>query len=196
LFNATAEQVDAIAKGADMTPGQDLKLEGLASKKGGKLEVGMHAARGWSLSSSVVTTVLVTTLAPSLLIVLPITAALGSVFAWRAVRSYKTTKLDAARAEALRASTVYLNQARVDANRAAYDLIRHSRGRIRDYYLDMAQELVEAAKHEQEAAMRAMQSDAQAAAARSQAAKNELDRVSALLASADRMAVSTQRGRS
>jgi hypothetical protein len=196
LFDATAEQVDAIARGADMTPGQDLKLEGLASKKGGKLEVGMHAARGWSLSSSIVTTVLVTTLSPGLLIVLPITAALGSVFAWRAVRSYKTTKLDQARAEALRAAAVYLNQARVDANRAAYDLIRHSRGRIRDYYLDEAQELVSAAKHEQEAAMRAMQTDAQAAATRGAAAKSELDRVSALMASADRVAHSTQRGRS
>jgi hypothetical protein len=196
LFDATAEQVDAIARGADMTPGQDLKLEGLASKKGGKLEVGMHAARGWSLSSSIVTTVLVTTLAPSLLIVLPITAALGSVFAWRAVRSYKTTKVDQARAEAMRAAAVYLNQARVDANRAAYDLIRHSRGRIRDYYLDEAQELVSAAKHEQEAAMRAMQADAQAAVTRGAAAKSELDRVSALMASADRMADSKQRGRS
>ncbi|CAM3910682.1 dynamin family protein [Kibdelosporangium persicum] len=193
LFDATADQVDAVSRGTDMSVGHDLKLEGLASKKGGKLEVGMHAARGWSLSSSVVTTVLVTTLAPSLLIVLPITAALGSVFAWRAVRSYKTTKLDAARAEALRASAVYLNQARVDANRAAYDLIRHSRGKIRDYYLDQAQELVSAARHEQEAAMRAVQADAQAAATRGAAAKAELDRVSALLASAERV---TQKGRS
>ncbi|MCE7011228.1 dynamin family protein [Kibdelosporangium philippinense] len=191
LFDATAEQVDAIAKGTDMSV--DLKVENLASKKGGKLEVGMHAARGWSLSSSIVTTVLVTTLAPSLLIVLPITAALGSVFAWRAVRSYKTTKVDAARAEALRAAAVYLNQARVDANRASYDLIRHSRGKIRDYYLDQAQEMVSAAKHEQEAAMRAVQADAQAAATRGAAAKAELDRVSALLASAERV---TQKGRS
>ncbi|ALG11433.1 dynamin family protein [Kibdelosporangium phytohabitans] len=193
LFDATAEQVEAIGRG-DMSIGPDLKLENLASKKGGKLEVGMHAARGWSLSSSIVTTVLVTTLAPSLLIVLPITAALGSVFAWRAVRSYKTTKVDAARAEALRAAAVYLNQARVDANRASYDLIRHSRGKIRDYYLDQAQEMVSAAKHEQEAAMRAVQADAQAAATRGTAAKAELDRVSALLATAER--VSTQRGRS
>nr|WP_198151884.1 dynamin family protein [Kibdelosporangium sp. MJ126-NF4]CEL20661.1 ISONIAZID INDUCTIBLE GENE PROTEIN INIA [Kibdelosporangium sp. MJ126-NF4] len=193
LFDATADQVDATSKG-DLSVGPDLKLENLASKKGGKLEVGMHAARGWSLSSSIVTTVLVTTLAPSLLIVLPITAALGSVFAWRAVRSYKTTKVDAARAEAMRAAAVYLNQARVDANRASYDLIRHSRGRIRDYYLDQAQEMVSAAKHEQEAAMRAVQTDAQAAATRGAAAKAELDRVSALLATADR--VSTQRGRS
>jgi hypothetical protein len=196
LFDATSDDVDAVSGGGDMTPGQELKLESLGSKKGGKLEVGMHAARGWSLSSSVVTTVLVTTLAPSLLIVLPITAALGSVFAWRAVRSYKTTKLDAARAEALRASAVYLNQARVDAHRAAHDLVRHSRGRIRDYYLDQAQELVSAAQHEQAAAARAVQTDAQAAAARGAAAKAELDRVSSLLASTDRVVDSARRGRS
>ncbi|MET0132540.1 MAG: dynamin family protein [Kibdelosporangium sp.] len=195
LFDGTAAEVGAIA-GNDMTPAKDLKLAGLGAKKGGKLEVGMHAARGWSLSSSVVTTLLVTTLNPGLLIALPITAALGSVFAWRAVRSYRTNKVDAARAEAQRSVAVYLNQARVDAHRAAHDLIRQSRGRIRDYYLDQAQELVSAAQHEQAVAARAVQSDAKAAATRGTAAKAELDRVSALLASADRVADVTRRGRS
>lgn len=188
VFDGTAREVDALTGNGDLTPGKDLKLGRLGSRKGGKLEVGMHAARGWSLSSSVVTTLLVTTLNPGLLIALPITAVLGSVFAWRAVRSYKVTKVDAARNEALRAVAVYLNQARTDANRAALDLIRHSRGRIRDYYLDQAAELVSAAKHEQAAAARAVQADAQAAATRGVAAKAELDRVSQLLAAADRVA--------
>jgi hypothetical protein len=195
VFDGTAEEV-AASSGSDMMPAHELKLENLGSKKGGKLEVGMHAARGWSLSSSVVTTLLVTTLNPGLIIALPITAALGSVFAWRAVRSYKTTKLDAARNEAQRAVTVYLAQARMDANRASHDLIRHSRGRIRDYYLDQAAEMVSAAKHEQAAAARAVQADSQAAATRGAAAKAELDRVSSLLAAADRVAGTTRRGRS
>jgi hypothetical protein len=194
LFDSTAEDVAAVSV-ANMVPVQDLKMENLGSKKGGKLEVGMHAARGWSLSSSVVTTLLVATLNPGLIIALPITAALGSVFAWRAVRSYKTTKVDAARTEAQRTITMYLTQARADATRASHDLIRHSRGRIRDYYLDQAAELVSAAKHEQAAAARAVQAEGQAATARGAAAKAELDRVSSLLATADRVADTTRRAR-
>jgi hypothetical protein len=194
LFDSTSEEVGAVS-GHDLMPAQDLKLEKLGSKKGSKLEVGMNAARGWSLSSSVVTTLLVTTLNPGLIIALPITAALGSVFAWRAVRSYKTTKVDAARNEAQRAVTVYLTQARADATRASHDLIRHSRGRIRDYYLDQAAEMVSAAKHEQAAATRAVQAEGQAAASRGAAAKAELDRVSQLLATADRVADTTRRAR-
>ncbi len=192
LFDSTAEDVNAVT-GTNMMPAQDLKLENLGSKKGGKLEVGMHAARGWSLSSSVVTTLLVATLNPGLIIALPITAALGSVFAWRAVRSYKTTKVDAARNEAQRAVSVYLTQARSDAVRASNDLIRHSRGRIRDYYLDQAAELLSAAKHEQAAAARAVQADGQAAASRGLAAKAELDRVSHLIATADHLAEGARR---
>ncbi len=188
LFDATSSEVDALGRGGELSAGQDLKLDSLGSRKGAKLEVGMQAARGWSLSSSVVTTLLVTTLNPGLLIALPITAVLGSVFAWRAVRSYKTTKLDAARSEAQRSVAMYLSQARMDANRAAHDLIRHSRGRIRDYYLDRASEVMTAAKHEQAAASRAMQADHQAAAARGVAAKAELDRVTSLLSAADRVA--------
>jgi hypothetical protein len=146
----------------------------------------MHAARGWSLSSSVVTTLLVTTLHPGLLIALPVTAVLGSIFAVKAVRSYRTTRLDAARNEAVRTVVNYLNQARADAHRASLDLIRHSRSRIRDYYLDQAAELVSAAKHEQAAVARAARTADGDAAARGVAAKAELDRVNALLATADR----------
>jgi hypothetical protein len=185
IFDASASEVDALS-GSGLASG-DLEVNTLAKRKGGKLEVTMHAARGWSLSSSVVTTLLVTTLNPGLLIALPITAVLGSVFAWRAVRSYKTNKLEMARNEALRSVQMYLSQARMDAIRASQDLIRHSRGRIRDYYLDQAAEVAEAARHEQEAAMRAVQSDGAAAAARGAAAKAELDRVSSLLAATDRV---------
>lgn len=194
LFDSTADEVGAVS-GADLMPATDQKLDKLGAKKGSKLEVGMNAARGWSLSSSVVTTLLVTTLNPGIIIALPITAVLGSVFAWRAVRSYKTTKVDAARNEAQRAVTVYLNQARADAQRASYDLIRHSRGRIRDYYLDQAAEMVSAAQHEQAAAARAVQAEGQAAQARGMAAKAELDRVSALVDHADRMADYARRPR-
>jgi hypothetical protein len=194
LFDSTSDEVAAVS-GADFAPANELKLDKLGTKKGGKVEVGMHAARGWSLSSSVVTTLLVATLNPGLLVALPITAALGSVFAWRAVRSYKTTKVDAARSEAQRAVTVYLTQARADATRASHDLIRHSRGRIRDYYLDQAAEMVSAAKHEQAAASRAVQAEGQVAASRGAAAKAELDRVSSLLATADRVADTTRRAR-
>lgn len=186
VFSATAGSVGATSAGGRL--GGDTTVGQLAGKKGGKLEVGMHAARGWSLSSSVVTTLLVTTLHPGLLIALPITAVLGSVFAYKAVRSYKTSKLDASRNEAQRAVAAYLAQARMDASRAAQDLIRHGRSRIRDYYLDQAAELVTAARHEQVATERATQVDAQAAGTRGAAAKAELDRVSGLLSTVERMA--------
>jgi hypothetical protein len=188
VFDATADQIDALAGRTDAAVGGDLTLSRLGGRATGKLEVGMHAARGWSLSSSVVTTLLVSTLHPGFLIALPITAVLGTVFAVKAVRSYQTNKLDATRNEALRAVTVYLNQARADAGRASLDLLRHSRGRIRDYFLDRAAELVSAARHEQAAATQAVRTDGPAAVTRATEAKAELDRVGALLAAADRLA--------
>jgi len=90
--------------------------------------------------------------------------------------------------EAQRAVSVYLGQARADAYRAAQDLVRHGRTRIRDYYLDQAAEAMSAANHAQEVTLRAMRTDEQAAAVRGAAAKTELDRVTALLATAERVA--------
>ncbi|OXM63536.1 dynamin family protein [Amycolatopsis vastitatis] len=187
LFDASADEVGALGDRA-VAPSRDLEIGRLGARAGSKLEVGMHAARGWSLSSSVVTTLLVTTLHPGLLIALPVTAVLGSIFAVKAVRSYRNTRLDAARNEAVRTVANYLNQARADAHRASLDLIRHSRSRIRDYYLDQAAELVSAVKHEQAAVSRAARTADSEAATRSAAAKAELDRVNALLATADRFA--------
>ncbi|RSM35349.1 hypothetical protein DMA12_44685 [Amycolatopsis balhimycina DSM 5908] len=187
LFDASADEVGALGDRA-VAPSRDLEIGRLGARAGSKLEVGMHAARGWSLSSSVVTTLLVTTLHPGLLIALPVTAVLGSIFAVKAVRSYRNTRLDAARNEAVRTVANYLNQARADAHRASLDLIRHSRSRIRDYYLDQAAELVSAAKHEQAAVAKAARTADGEAAARGAAAKAELDRVNALLATADRFA--------
>ncbi|MEU5265229.1 dynamin family protein [Amycolatopsis sp. NPDC021455] len=185
LFDASADEVGALGD-RTVAPSSDVQVGQLGARAGSKLEVGMHAARGWSLSSSVVTTLLVTTLHPGLLIALPVTAVLGSIFAVKAVRSYRNTRLDAARNEAVRTVVNYLNQARADAHRASLDLIRHSRSRIRDYYLDQAAELVSAVKHEQAAVARAASTADGDAAARGAAAKAELDRVNALLVTADR----------
>lgn len=187
VFDSSATDVDATA-GAGGLPAVDIPLNPLSGRKAGKVEVGMQAARGWSLSSSLVTTLLVTTLHPGLLIALPITATLGAVFAIKAVRGYQSGRVDAARNEAVRAVAGYLGQSRVDASRAALDLIRHSRGRIRDYFLDKAAELASSARHEQQAAQHAMTADEQTAAARGAQAKAELTQVSQLLAKADRLA--------
>lgn len=188
VFDTTGEEIGAVSGASELSLGSDVEMQGL-NKRGGKLEAGMHAARGWSLSSSVITTLLVTTLSPGLLVVLPVTAALGSVFAVKAVRSYKTSKVDAARSEATRAMTSYLNQARTDAHRASADLIRHSRIKIRDFYLDQASELVSAAKHEQRAVQSAATADTESARTRSTAAKADLDRVKALAKRAQRLSV-------
>jgi hypothetical protein len=167
---------------------EEITLDVLSSRKGGKLEVGMHAARGWSLSSSVVTTLLITTLNPGLLIALPITAVLGSVFAIRAVRTYRVAKVDAARNEAARAVTVYLNQARADALDGGSEVIRLGHARIRDYYLDRTAELTAAAQHDRAVATNAVTADDHAAASRANAAKSELDQVRSMLAATDRLA--------
>src|SRR5262249_52620201 len=81
---------------------------------------------------------LVATLHPGLLVVLPITVVLGSIFAIKAVRGYKTARVEAARNEGLRMVAAYLHQARLDASRATTNILRHSQTSIRDYYLDRA----------------------------------------------------------
>jgi hypothetical protein len=163
------------------TAGDALRIDQLTYRNPGKLELGMHAARGWSLSSSVITTLVVMTLHPGLLIVLPITAALGTVFAAKAMKGFKTARLEAARAEALRSVATYLNQARVDASRATQSILRHSRAQIRDYYLDRANELAMTAQAEHAAMVRAAQVDQQSARRRATETASDLARVSSLL---------------
>jgi hypothetical protein len=187
LFEDEAADIGQATAGVQQPPtaGDGFRLEQLRTRSPGRLELGMHAARGWSLSSSVVTTLLVTTLHPGLLVVLPITAVLGTVFAIKAVRGVKTARLEAARNEALRSVIGYLNQARVDANRAAVHILRNSRSHIRDYYLDRANELVATAQAERAAALRAADVDAHGARRRVAETATDLARVASLLDAAD-----------
>jgi hypothetical protein len=142
----------------------------------------MQAARGWSLSSSVITTVLVMTLHPGLLVILPITAALGTIFAVKAARGFKTARLDATRNEAIRAVAGYLQQARADASRAALSILRHSRSQLREYYLDRAAELTATAQQEHAVTLRATTADSPEARQRAAA---DLARVRGLLSTVD-----------
>src|SRR5437764_4924339 len=114
LFEGEIADIGAVTAGGMPRPsaGDTFRLGQLTSRGPGKLELGMQAARGWSLSSSVITTLLVATLHPGLLVVLPITAALGTVFAVKAVHQFKPARTAAARAEARRNVTEHLNQAR------------------------------------------------------------------------------------
>src|SRR6266511_25138 len=181
--------------GCSPAAGEAFKLEQLSTRGSGRLEVGMHAARGWSLSSSVITTVLIATLHPGLLVILPITAALGSVFAIKAVRSFKTARLESARNEGLRAVANYLNQARIDAGRASTDILRHSHANLRDYYFERAEELLSTAQQGRSAAVQAVQAaESDDTGARQRAAETEADlaRVHQLLDAAD--AVLAQKG--
>jgi hypothetical protein len=156
----------------------------------GKLELAMHAARGWSLSSSVITTLLVATLHPGLLVILPITAALGTIFGVKAMHGFKTARLEQSRNEAQRSVASYLNQARVDANRAALNILRHSRSQLRDYYLDRAGELATTASTERAATIRAVQADAPSAQRRASETAADLARLNHLLTTADRVRTS------
>jgi hypothetical protein len=169
---------------APPTAGEALQLDKLSTHKAGRLEIGMQAARGWSLSSSVVTTVLVVTLHPGLLVVLPITAVLGTIFAIKAVRGYKTARMEAARNEGVRIVATYLHQARLDASRATNNILRHSQSSIRDYYLDRAAELQATMRREQEATARAAKVDAGSVQRRTVETEHDLARVQNLLAAA------------
>ena len=183
LFEGEIADIGAVTAGGMQRPtaGDAFRLGQLTARGPGKLELGMHAARGWSLSSSVITTLLVATLHPGLLVVLPITAALGTVFAVKAVHGFKTAWLEASRNEALRSVAGYLNQARVDAHRAAINILRHSRAQLRDYYLDRANELALTAQTERAATMRAAQADQPSAQRRAGEAASDLARVTRLL---------------
>src|SRR5205814_383597 len=99
LFDGEVAMIGHLTGGAVQRPtaGDAFRLDQLSVRNPGKLELGMHAARGWSLSSSVITTLVVATLHPGFLVVLPITAALGTVFAVKAVHGFKTARIEAAR---------------------------------------------------------------------------------------------------
>jgi hypothetical protein len=179
LFDDEAVGVRTVTGGYVPAAGEAYKLDRLNTRGSGKLEAGMHAARGWSLSSSVVTTVLIATLHPGLLVVLPITAALGSVFAIKAVRSFRTSRIEVARNEGLRAVASYLNQARMDAGRASADILRHSHAQLRDYYFERAEELMATVQQGRMAAMQA--------GGDGQQARTDLARVNTLITVADKI---------
>jgi len=178
IFRHDATAISTLAGDGPPAAGDALKLAPFGRRDAGRLEIGMQAARGWSLSSSVVTTVLVATLHPGLLVVLPITLALGSVFAWRAVRTYKAQRLEQARSEALHLVGKYLRQAQSDATWSATSILRHARTGMRDFYQDRADELRTTAYRERAALERAQ---APASADRAGETAQDLRRVRQLL---------------
>src|SRR6266536_2190757 len=185
LFEGEVADLGGLAGGINPpAAGDSFHLQQLSVHGAGKLELAMHAARGWSLSSSVITTILVATLHPGLLVILPITAALGTVFGVKAVHGFKTARLEQGRNEALRSVATYLNQARVDANRAALNILRHSRSQLRDYYLDRANELATTASTERAATLRAVHTDGDLAQRRAVETASDLARVNRLLSAA------------
>ena len=190
MFEGESADLGRVAGGiAPPTAGDAFALQQLSMRGSGRLELAMHAARGWSLSSSVITTMLVATLHPGLLVILPITAALGTVFGVKAVHGFKTARVEQGRNEALRSVANYLNQARVDANRAALNILRHARSQLRDYYLDRANELATTASTERAATIRAVRADTYSAQRRATETASDLARVSSLLTAAERAAL-------
>jgi Dynamin family len=121
-------------------------VEELSIKPASLLDVSMNAARGFSLSSSVVSAVLFTVIAPlatpALLLSVPVVAGLGAVFAYRSVRSGKDLQLRQARAEAVRLAGGYLDGLRVSTWRADEDMIDTVRRALRDHFAQQAAHLV------------------------------------------------------
>lgn len=102
------------------------------------LELGMVAARGFSLSGSVIGTLIVATLHPGFLLTLPVTAALGAVFAVRSVTSARDAQVRAARAEAARILLGYLDQTHTDVARADDELLDTVFRNLRDRFAERA----------------------------------------------------------
>ncbi|PBC75969.1 dynamin family protein [Streptomyces sp. TLI_235] len=132
--------------------GDTLKVAALTTRAAGRVEVGMQAARGWSLSSSVVTTLLVTTLHPALWVLLPISAVFGTALAVKSVLDQRSARVDQARREGAVAVTNYLRQQHSQAAGHTADLLRRCQARLREYYLDRAAELRESAERRYRAA--------------------------------------------
>ena len=101
------------------------------------------------------------------------------------MRSFRTSRIEMARNEALRAVASYLNQARMDAGRASADILRHSHAHLRDYYFERAEELMMTVQQGRAAAMRA--GDGADAEQRSATARTDLARVKTLITVADKI---------
>ncbi|NLT53249.1 MAG: hypothetical protein GXX79_01505 [Actinomycetales bacterium] len=179
---AVADEFDDAERGvaADLPqPGTLLPPSELDLPEPGRIsrvEVGMVAARGFSLGGSVMGTVAVALHLAFPLVTLftvPVTAALGAVFAVRSVRGVRDSHLRAARAEAQRAVGLYLDQTAQDVARVDEDLLDAVYRRLRDHFAERARDLRAGARanliaateaagvHEEEraAALRAAEAD-------------------------------------
>lgn len=186
-----SDTVDIGVTTGDASPlaaGDTGRLAELSTRRPSRLEVGMQALRGWTLSSSVITTtLLIGMLHTATLVILPVTAMLGAVFAVKTVRDFTKSRLETARNEAIRTVTNYLHQTRNDAIDASTDILRHSQNHIRDYYLDRAAELLSTAKQEQAVTLRAAEADDRRTRQRAAETATDLARLRRLLDTADRM---------
>ncbi len=189
LFASDTVDIGAITGGAALpATGDAYTLEQLSTHRPGRLDVGMQALRGVTLSSSVLTTtLLIGVLHTAALVILPMTAALGAVLAVKTVRDFTRSRVEAARNEAIRAVAKYLSQTRNAAIDASMDILRHSHERVRDYYFDRATELLSTTRQERAVTLRAADADDRRTRQRTTETATDLTRVRRLLDTADRV---------
>ncbi|BEP13959.1 dynamin family protein [Acidothermaceae bacterium B102] len=109
--------------------------------RGSWLDMSLAAARGFSLSSSVVGITLIAVSAPVALVSLPLTAVLGSLFAARSVHATRQAQLRTARAEADRAVSTQLDESGQTTTRLDEELVDAAYKLMRNQFSDLADDV-------------------------------------------------------
>lgn len=179
-----AIQLDPAARGAALRSVEvaDLHFERLSG-----VQLGFVAARG-STSSVILTSMVGTFASFATFYAMPVTAVLALVLAAKAARAAKDTQLQANRAAAGRGIQSYLEDADLVARRDSRDTLQRLRGQLRDYFGHRADELTVSAGQNLEAAARAAKIGDQARQQQLQHTADEIKRLQAVLAAADRLA--------
>jgi hypothetical protein len=170
-------------------PLEDLQLGASRFERMSLIELGLVAARG-STSSVAITGMAggaLATLAGSTIVLIPVTALLAVVLARSVVRQVKENQLRSNRAEAVRAVKDYLNEAELTARKDSKDSLRHINRRLRDYFIERAEELRTSANRSLEATARAIKTDQESRKRRLRETSADLERLQTLVVAADRL---------
>jgi hypothetical protein len=159
-------------------------------RRAGRGEMSMHAARGASLGVSLslggASLFGVTVLSGGW--ALPATAVVAAVvLGRRMVRTAKDAQLNVRRAEAMRASGSYLDEAERMARRESRDAVRRIQQEVRDHFTSVAVEQQRSAAHTLKTLEKAARASGEERAARLRALDASLLRLRPLVAEVDRL---------
>lgn len=142
------------------------------------VDVGVTAARGFSLSSALVNVVVVLAGASLTTVGLPLTAALGAVFAVRSVRGLRDAQRGSLRQQAEQAVALCLQDVQAATTRMDEELVDSAYIQVRDHLAALGDELRRTARAVVEATARAAEDagpDSARRVARAQATRHEVE---------------------